>query len=185
MSKNILVLTGSPRRGGNSDLMADAFIKGAVAAGHSVTKFEAAFKKLAGCRACDTCWSKDTACSIQDDFTELASLLETSDVLLISTPLYWCNFSAQLKAGIDRMYAYFSPNCKRPQKIKESALIVCAQTEDPKYLKGILETYKSIAEFLGWKDLGVLTVLNVDKKGDILNTTSLADAERMGKSITA
>ena len=52
MSKNVLVLTGSPRRGGNSDLLADALIKGAQAAGHTVTKYTTADKRIAGCRAC-------------------------------------------------------------------------------------------------------------------------------------
>lgn len=51
--KNILVLTGSPRKEGNSDLMADAFIKGAKAQGHKITKFEAARKTIDECRACD------------------------------------------------------------------------------------------------------------------------------------
>ena len=184
MSKNILVLTGSPRRGGNSDLMADAFIKGAEAAGHNVTKFETAFKKLAGCRACDTCWSRDTACSIQDDFTKLAELYETSDVLVISTPLYWSTFPAQIKAGIDRMYAYYSAECKRPLKIKECALMVCAQAEGMKDFDGIIKTYEIMIDFLGWKGLDIIAVPNVNAKGDIRNTDALAKAEALGSSIT-
>lgn len=56
--KNILVLTGSPRRNGNSDSMADAFIKGAQSAGHEVNIFETSSKDIGGCRACNTCWSK-------------------------------------------------------------------------------------------------------------------------------
>ncbi|SDM61635.1 flavodoxin family protein [Acetanaerobacterium elongatum] len=184
MSKNILVLTGSPRRGGNSDLMANAFIKGAEAAGHNVTKFEAAFKKLSGCRACDTCWSKGTACSIQDDFTKLAELYETSDVLVISTPLYWYSFPAQLKMCLDRMYAYYMPDCKRPLKIKECALMVCAGTEAAKDFDGIIKSYQACAEFIGWKDLGIIKVPNVNAKGDILNTDALTRAEALGSGIT-
>lgn len=184
MSKNILVLTGSPRRGGNSDLLADAFIKGAEAAGHHVTKFEAAFKKLAGCRACDTCWSKGTACSINDDFTKLSELYETSDVLVFSTPLYWYTFPAQIKASFDRTYAYFSPQCKRPLKVTECALLVCGATDQPKDFEGIIRTYHTIAEFIGWKNLGILTVPNVNAKGDILNSDALEEAEKLGSSIT-
>lgn len=59
MSKRILILTGSPRRGGNSDLMADAFAKGASEAGNSVVQFNTAHKHIQGCRACDNCFSKD------------------------------------------------------------------------------------------------------------------------------
>lgn len=61
MSKRILILTGSPRRGGNSDLMADAFAKGASEAGNSVVQFNTAHKHIQGCRACDNCFSKATA----------------------------------------------------------------------------------------------------------------------------
>jgi multimeric flavodoxin WrbA len=57
-NKNILVLTGSPRKNGNSEKMADAFIKSAQASGHKVTKFETRGKEINGCKACKTCWSK-------------------------------------------------------------------------------------------------------------------------------
>ena len=59
MNKRILILTGSPRRGGNSDLMADAFAKGASEAGNIVMRFDTAHKHIQGCRACDNCFSKE------------------------------------------------------------------------------------------------------------------------------
>ena len=97
LMKNILVLTGSPRKGGNSDLMADAFIKGAIAKGHQVIKFETAKKVIGGCKACDKCWSLGTACVFRDDFAELEPLIEKADVIVLATPLYWFNMSAQIK----------------------------------------------------------------------------------------
>lgn len=56
MNKKVLVLTGSPRKGGNSDLLADALIKGAQASGHTAVKFEAGAMQINGCSACDRCW---------------------------------------------------------------------------------------------------------------------------------
>lgn len=106
MSKNILVLTGGPRKGGNSDLMADAFIKGAGSAGHAVAKYETAFKEIGGCKACDRCYSTGEACVSGDDFNTPAPLLEQNDVLAISTPLYRFTFPAQLKAALDKMHAF-------------------------------------------------------------------------------
>ena len=105
MKKKILVLTGSPRNGGNSDLMADAFIKGARAAGHEVVKVKTDEKNVRGCKACCACYSKGAACVIDDDFNEIAPHLENADVIAMVTPVYWYTFSAQLKAVIDRMYA--------------------------------------------------------------------------------
>lgn len=72
MSKKIVVITGSPRKNGNSAAMADAFIQAAEARGHAVTRFDAALKQVGGCRACETCFKTGKACSFDDDFNVLA-----------------------------------------------------------------------------------------------------------------
>ncbi|MBI6871274.1 flavodoxin family protein [Clostridium aciditolerans] len=181
--KNILVLTGSARKNGNSDKMADSFIKGAESIGHEVIKFETARKEIGGCKACETCWSKGKPCSFQDDFDELAPLLEAADVIVFSTPLYWFNFSAQIKAVIDKMYAYLGKSCKRPLKIKESLLIVCGADEGTNVFDGIITTYREIAHYMKWEDRGVLAVPKVSEKGAIEATDALMKAEELGKSL--
>lgn len=181
MSKNILVLTGSPRKGGNSDLLADAFIKGAKTAGHTVTKFEAGRKDIKGCTACDTCYSKGDACTLGDDFNELAPLMEKANMLVIATPMYWFTFPAQLKAALDKMYALLIG--EREFGIKESVLLVCAETEDEKDFDGIIKTYQLIANYLKWRDVGTLVIPKVNAKGDILKTDALEKAEKMGSHI--
>ena len=77
MSRNILVLTGSPRKGGNSDLLADAFIKGAKAAGNRVDKYETGLKRIVGCKACDNA-SQGEAC-VRGRFQRLGSADGQSD----------------------------------------------------------------------------------------------------------
>lgn len=181
--KNILVLTGSPRRGGNSDLLADAFIKGALAKGHSVNKFETAFKHIQGCRACKACWSTETACIYTDGFTELEPLLEEAEVLVFATPLYWFGMSAQLKATIDRFYAYMRDNCKRPLKISESVLLTCGGDKEPEIFDGIIATYRSMANYLKWTDRGIIAVTNMDEIGDIKRTNTLKQTEKLGEAI--
>ena len=105
--KNILILTGSPRVGGNSDLMADAFQKGAESAGHKVIRYEAGRNAILPCRACESCFSNGKACVWDDRFSnELAPLIEEADVIVLATPLYWFTFPAQLKAAIDKMYSF-------------------------------------------------------------------------------
>lgn len=181
--KNILVLTGSPRKNGNSDKMAEAFIKGATAAGHEVTKFETARKDILGCKACNTCWSKGTACSFEDDFQELTTLLEAADAIVFATPLYWFSFSAQIKAAIDKMYSYLGKDCKKPLKIKESALLVCGGDDEPEVFEGITISYKAIAKYMKWQDRGVVIVPGVSEKNDIEGTKFLEEIEKLGKSI--
>lgn len=65
MGKKVVVITGSPRLNGNSFAMTEAFIKEAEKKGHTVTRFDAAFKKIGGCRACETCFSTGKACTFE------------------------------------------------------------------------------------------------------------------------
>ena len=105
MSKNILILTGSPRPNGNSFILADAFAKGAEAAGHTVRRFDTAPAEIDGCRACNQCFKHGNACVFDDDFNILAPRLEEADVLVLATPLYWFSFPSQLKAALDKLYS--------------------------------------------------------------------------------
>lgn len=154
MSKNILVLTGSPRKGGNSDKLADAFIAGAQQAGHTTVKYTTADKRIKGCIDCKTCFSKGVACSIPDDFNELAPLVEQADMIVFATPLYWFSFPVQLKAAIDKFYSFFIG--KRALKIKECALLVCGGDKDESNFEGIVKSYQLSARFLSWKDSGIV-----------------------------
>ncbi len=183
MPKNILVLTGSPRRNGNSDRMAEAFTKGALAAGHKVMVFNAGRKDIKGCKACNKCWSEGEPCIYRDDFDELTPLLEEADVIMFSTPLYWFTLSAQIMAPLNRIYAYISDDCKRPLKIKESFFFVCGADEDIKIFDGAVTTYKAISNYTKWKNKGILTVPGVQAKGDIDKTDALSQAEKMGRSL--
>lgn len=179
MKKEILILTGSPRKNGNTESLAAAFAKGAKAKGHSVTIFNAS-KNIGGCQACDTCWSKGRACTFIDAFTDLEPLLEKADTLVLASPVYWFGFSSQIKAAIDRLYAYFSEKALRPLKIKESALLLCAGDENESVFEGIILSNEIALKYLEWSNAGVLAVTNVMDKGDILKTDALERAEKFG-----
>lgn len=181
MTKNILVLTGSPRKGGNSDQLADAFINGARQAGHKVTKYTTANKNIKGCLDCKTCFSKGVACSIPDDFNELAPLVEQADMIVFATPLYWFSFPAQLKAAIDKLFSFMIG--QKPLKIKGAALLVCAGDKNESVFDGIVASYGLIAGHMGWQDIGKILVPGLLAKDDILKTDSLKSAEELGKSI--
>jgi multimeric flavodoxin WrbA len=184
MAKNILVLTGSPRKGGNTDKLADAFMAGARQAGNTTVKFSTADKHITGCIDCQTCFSKGSACSVPDDFAKLAPLLEQADMLVVATPMYWFSFPAQLKAAIDKLYSYLI--AQRPLKIKECALLVCCggkKEDGESKCEGIVKSYKLIAEFLGWKDRGIVIVPGLHDKDEILKTDGLQRAETLGKSL--
>lgn len=180
MKQNILILTGSPRKGSNSGLMAEAFMRGAQEQGHTVTLFEAAAKHIAPCKACDTCWSTGRACTFSDDFTLLEPLLEQADTLALATPLYWYTFSAQIKAAMDRLHAYVMPNRARSLKIAQAVLLTCAASDDPGMFDGITGTFDAMLRFNQWRNAGVITVPGVLGKGDIRKTNALDRAHGLG-----
>lgn len=181
MAKNILVLTGSPRNGGNTDQLADAFIAGAQWAGHTVTKYATADKNIKGCMDCKACFANGGVCVIPDDFPTLAPLMEQADMVVFATPLYWFSFPAQLKATIDRFYSLFLGN--RALSEKECALIAGCGDEDETAFAGMIKSYQLIAGFLKWRDQGMVLVPGLHDKDAVLSTEGLEKAEMLGKSL--
>lgn len=147
--------------------MANAFIRGAEQAGHSVTKFETAYKNMRGFT------------SEPDDFSELAPLLDNCDVVVISTPLYWFSFPAQLKAVIDQLdYSKISKMLN-----KDSYLFVSGGEKDDETYKLIDTLYHKITEFQAWKEKGVLQARGLDAFGEIEKSGILEKAEEMGRQV--
>ncbi|MDR3258651.1 MAG: flavodoxin family protein [Fusobacteriaceae bacterium] len=182
MSKSILVLTGSPRKGGNSDKLADSFIKGAIAAGHSVHKIETAFKNIHPCIGCNVCIREGTKCVIHDDFDEIASILESADVIVFASPLYWGGVSGQLKIAWDRIHAYTRGKNRERHTVSESVLLITAHS-DIKKAKPLVDIYKNCGNFMGWKDRGVIAVDGLLEKDDIIGNNALSEAEYLGEII--
>ena len=183
MGKNVLIITGSPRRGGNTEILVDSFVAGAQESGHRIDRFDAAANEVKGCRACDACWSKGNACVFDDGFTVLAPMMARAEVLVLATPVYWFGFSAQLKAAVDKMYSFLSTNRKAELKIKESALLICAGDTDESLFTGSVETYKSACEYMEWQDRGTIIVPGVMEKGAIAGNPALILARELGKAL--
>ncbi len=102
--KKVLILSGSPRKGGNSDLLCDEFAKGAKDAGNEVEKINVAEKNIHPCIGCYSCREKGK-CVFQDDMGELLQKMIDCDVLVLSSPVYFYSICAQLKGVIDRTVA--------------------------------------------------------------------------------
>jgi multimeric flavodoxin WrbA len=179
MSKKITVLTGSPRRNGNTDLLADAFIEGAKESGNEVFRFDTAAMNISGCLDCKYCFKNNGDCQQKDDMQKIYDALRQSETLVLASPIYWFDFSAQIKLAIDRMYSSIG----KVYPIKECALLlVCADTDDA-VADGAIATYKSMYSYLKWQNLGVILQTGVSDKGDIKDKDSLVKAKELGKSI--
>ena len=106
MNKKIVVITGSPRKEGNSFAMTNAFIKAAEKKGHTVVRFDAAMKNVGGCRACEACFKTGKACSFDDDFNAIAPILLEADAVVFTMPVYWYSIPAQIKGVIDKLFSF-------------------------------------------------------------------------------
>lgn len=105
MSKKVLILSGSPRKGGNSDILCDEFAKGATEAGHNVEKIHVSEKNIHPCIACYHCSKNSGACVFKDDMAEILQKMIDADVFVLASPVYFYSIDSQLKAVIDRTVA--------------------------------------------------------------------------------
>ena len=102
--KNILIISSSPRKNGNSQMLCEQFKRGAEEKGHTVTLIRLMEKKIGFCRACDGCMRNDGTCVLNDDMEEILKLFQEADVIVLATPVYFYGISAQMKTFIDRTY---------------------------------------------------------------------------------
>ena len=105
MSKKVLILSGSPRKSGNSDLLCDEFMRGALESGNEAEKIRVAGKHIAPCSGCYYCSAHNGECVHKDDMAEILQKIIDADVIVLSSPVYFYSISAQLKALIDRTVA--------------------------------------------------------------------------------
>lgn len=174
MGKKVLVITGSPRRGGNSFAMTDAFINAAQAAGHEVTRFDAAMKNIGGCRACETCFRTGKACSFDDDFNTVAPAIADADVIVYTMPVYWYSIPAQIKGVIDRIFSFCVAG--KDMSGKQCALIACCEEEDMSVFDGVRVPVERSAALLKWDMIGEVLVPGVLEAGAISKTDGCAQA---------
>ncbi len=181
MGKKIVVITGSPRKKGNSFAMTEAFIQAAEAKGHTVTRFDAAMKQVGGCHACETCFKSGKACSFDDDFNEIAPAVLEADAVVFSTPVYWYSIPAQIKGVIDKLYSF----CVAGKEIggKECAVIACCEEEDMTVLDGVRIPIERSAALLKWHMAGEVLIPGVLNIGDIEKTDGCAQAAALADRI--
>ena len=174
MGKKIVVITGSPRKNGNSFAMTDAFIQAAEGKGHTVTRFDAALKDVGGCHACETCFKTGKACSFDDDFNTIAPAILEADAVVFTMPVYWYSIPAQIKGVIDRLFSF----CVAGKDVagKECAVIACCEEDDVSVLDGVRVPVERSAALLKWKIVGEVLVPGVLNVGDIEKTDGCKQA---------
>ncbi len=178
MGKKVLILSGSPRKGGNSDLLCDEFMKGAIESGNEVTKINVADKKVSPCSACYHC-KTNGECVYKDDMAEILQQMIDSDVLVLASPVYFYSIDAQLKVVIDRTVARWLE-----VKDKEFYYIATCADEDRASLDTTIACFRGYADCVeGAKEMGIIYGAGVYEKGTVINTPAIKEAYEMGKSV--
>lgn len=178
MSKKVLILSGSPRKNGNSDLLCNEFLRGAQEAGHTVEKLRVQEKKVACCLACYACRETGT-CVIKDDMAQIMQQIIDCDVLVLASPVYFYSIDAQLKAVIDRTVCRWTE-----VKDKEMYYIMTAADEERSSMDTTLACFRGYADCIeGAVEKGVLYGTGVYEAGAVRQTSLLQQAYEMGKNV--
>lgn len=178
MSKKVLVLSASPRRGGNSDLLCDQFIKGAQETGLQAEKIFIRDRKINYCTGCGTCFDRGKGCSQQDDMHETLAKMVEADVIVMATPVYFYTMNGQMKTLIDRTCARYTEI-----KNKEFYFILTAAETGKQKMEKTLEEFRGFTSCLeGPTEKGIIYGTGAWNKGDIIGSQAMTQAYEMGKN---
>ena len=175
----IVVLVGSMRKEGNTDLLAKAFVDGASKKNDveiiSVTEY-----KVNPCIGCNSCFErKDNSCFQKDDMEIIYRKLAKVDMIVIASPVYFYGISSKLKAIVDRLHTPL----RNTFRIKKLGLLLVAAATLPTVFDAIEIQYKLVLDFFKLEDAGRVLVRGVKDKGDIKGNKALEEAYKLGMSI--
>ena len=179
MSKNILIISTSLRKGSNSEMLADEFMRGAKEAGHQAEKISLRDKRVGFCKGCLTC-QKTGCCVIQDDAIAIAEKMRTADVIAFATPIYYYEMSGQMKTLLDRANSLFSSK----YAFQDIYLLTAAAENEETAADGAIHGLQ------GWIDCfekahlsGTVFAGGVDAAGEAEGHASLRKAFELGRNI--
>ena len=176
---NILILSGSPRKGGNTDTLVEAFVKGASQK-HHVDVVSVHDYKINPCIGCNSCFkSKDNICAQKDDMPQIYEKAAEADMLVIASPVYFYGLSAQLKSVIDR----FHNPIRDTFHIKKMALLLVGAATLPELFDSILAEYQLCLKFFKLEDAGKVLARGCKDKGDINRSDYIVEAIKLGAAI--
>lgn len=177
--KKVLIISTSPRKEGNSQALADAFMKGAKEANNQVEKVELYAKNINFCLGCLAC-QKSGQCVIKDDANAIVEKMRAADVLVFATPIYYYAMSGQMKTMLDRS----NPLYDTDYKFTDIYLLASAADEQEDAVEGAINGLSGwIACFPKTHLAGVVFGGGVDEVGKIKGHPALNKAYELGKAI--
>lgn len=167
------------RKGGNTQLLAQAFADGAEKR-NDVEIISVADYKVNPCIGCNSCFTRENnRCFQEDDMVQIYDKLKTADIVVIASPVYFYGISAKLKAIIDRLHTPM----RNEFPIKKLGLLLVGAATLPNLFDAIKVQYQLVLDFFHLEDIGMVLVRGVKEKGDIVGNAALKEAYDLGMSV--
>lgn len=178
----VIGFIASPRSGSNTGILVDEVLKGASEVGAETKSFDLTKLTIAPCTACMYCKQNDGQCCIDDDMQELYNELDDADAIIIGSPVYFGEVSAQTKPFIDRQFATFSMDIDEDSK-KRMALVFSQGNEDVNAFSNYFDYMKNIFG-ISYNVVDVLVSTGNQIPGDVENKKDdLGKAKEIGEKL--
>jgi multimeric flavodoxin WrbA len=179
MSK-IVVLVGSMRKHGNTEMLVSDFVKGAKENGNEVSVISVADYHIMPCTGCNACRKRvNKDCMIKDDMQTIFPILREADIIVIASPVYFYGLSARLKAIIDRLHQ----PARNALKVKKLGLMLVAADTLPAVFDAIKLQYQLILDYFHLENIGEVLAYGVEAVGDIKGKPVLENAYQLGRQV--
>lgn len=176
---NIVILVGSMRKNGNTELLAKSFAEGAVK-NNNVEIISVADYNVDPCIGCNSCFTREgNKCFQNDDMAQIYEKVKNADIVVIASPVYFYGISAQLKAIVDRLHTPM----RNTFHIKKLGLLLVGAAELPNLFDPIIMQYQMVLDFFKLESIGMVLVHGVKDIGDIESSPALKEAYELGTSI--
>ena len=177
---NILVVTGSPRKNGNSDMFADAFIEGAQSAGNEIRRIDAGRAAIGPCLACEYCLENNGRCVQDDDMTAFYEDLEWAELIVYAIPMYFYTYPAQIKAFMDRQFCALGG---RKFGLKKAAMLLVFEDKDISTADGLVQSFNIAMNYCNLEVLDIIIQNGTYEAGAIAGKPGLECAREFGASL--
>ena len=179
----VLGLVGSPKIDGNTSRLVNAVLEGAAEKGAETVVYNIASLDIKGCDACGRCQEQD-CCVINDDMQELYREIQTADVIVLGSPVYMWQVTAQTKLLLDRMTAFLRPNFSSRLEHKKLILVFSQGIQDRDAFKPYFEYTAGLLYYLGFDVLDTLIAAGTDKLEVAFRPRLLENAKDLGRLIS-
>ena len=177
--KNVLILSGSPRVKGNSNILCDAFMRGAEEAGNRVEKVQVSKLNLTGCLGCNACKKNGGECIQKDDMIIVKEKMICADVIVLASPIYFYSMTSQLKTLLDRCYAFMDELAG-----KEFYYIISCAADSITYTETMVASLRGFTCCLpDSTEKGIIYGINSSEMGDVKKGEAVEQAYEAGKAI--